>query len=280
MIRYAITFDAANTLGAAISVSVLPRLNQAVRAVAQQAATDWQEAVMRGRMWSGEKDAYAKSITWQMTGDFKAAVESDYKFAAEIENGRPARDLKKMLDTSTKVRRTKDGRRFLVIPMRHNVSSMPAAVSSLAGSMSQSSVTGMGKRPSGQVTHLSPRSGMSPAPRALQTPFLSNSKTGKTMTVASRQYAWGDRVTKAALKEAGLGHADQRKFAGMVRMKANTPGSTKSSGYLTFRIMMEGSSGWIVRPQPGQYILKGVADALAPKAQAAFTAAVSRTTSG
>lgn len=278
MIRYAITFDASNTLGQAVTAAVLPRMNQAVRAVAQQAANDWQEAVMRGRMWSGEKDAYAKSIQWGMTGDFSAFVGSDYKYAAEIENGRPPRDLKKMLDTSTKVRRTKDGRRFLVIPMRHNVSSMPAAVSSLAGSMSQSSVTGMGKRPSGQVTNLSPRSGMSPASKALQTPFLSNTSTRKAMTVASRQYAWGDRLSKAALKQAGMSSADQRKYSGMVRMKANTPGSTKSSGYLTFRVMMEGSSGWVIKAQPGQYILKGVADALAPKAQAAFTAAISRTT--
>lgn len=280
MIRYAITFDAANTLGTAVTAAVMPLMHQAVRAVAQQAATDWQEAVMRGRMWSGEKDSYAKSIKWEMTGDFSAFIGSDYKYAAEIESGRPSRDLKKMLDTSSKVRRTKDGRRFLVIPFRHNVGNMPSAVSKLAGSMSQSSVVGMGKRPSGQVTNLSPRSGMSPAPKALQTPFLSNTSNRKAMKVASRQYAWGDRLSKAALKEAGLSSADQKKYSGMVRMKANTPGSTKSSGYLTFRVMMEGSSGWIVKAQPGQYILKGVSDALAPKAQAAFQAAMSRTTTG
>lgn len=278
MIKYSITFDAADTLGNAINAAVMPLMNQAVRAIAQKAANDWQEAILRGKMWQGEKDDYAKSVKWEMTGDFSAFVSSDYRYAAEIETGRPSRDLKKMLDTSNKVRRTKNGKRFLVIPFRHNLNSMPSAVSSMAGSLSQSSVTSVGRRPSGQVTNLSPKTGMSPASKSLQTPFLSN-RNGKAMAVASRNYAWGDRMSKAALKSAGLSSGDQKKYAGMVRMKANTPNGSKSSSFLTFRVMMEGSSGWIVKAQAGQYILKGVSDALTPKAQEVFKAAIARTIS-
>lgn len=255
-------------------------MNQAVRAIAAQSANNWRESVMRARLWSGEKDQYAQSITWKMTGDFSASITSDYKNAAEIETGRAPRDLKKMLDTSQKVRRTKDGRRFLVIPIRHGVSTsnsnpMPTNVGKLASAMMPSKVVSMGMRQTGQVTHLSPRSGMSPA--AHQTPYLSNKSTKAPMMTASRAYAWGDRLTRAALKEAGLSKADQRKYAGMVRMDNTTPGGKKSSTFLTFRIMMEGSRGWIVPAQPGQYLLRGVATDMQPKAAAAFTAAIQKT---
>ena len=93
---------------AAISVAiyqrVLPSLSQAVSAVAQQLVIDWTEGVQRAKLWSVEKDAYASSIKWEMTGPFSAVVVSSYRYAQEIETGRPARDLKRMLDTSFKVR--------------------------------------------------------------------------------------------------------------------------------------------------------------------------------
>jgi hypothetical protein len=88
-----------------------------------------------GKVSTGEKEPYMASIAMQMTRPFSAVVSTDYKYADEIETGRPAKDLKQMLNTSPKVRRTKDGRRFLVIPMRHNTPgngalapSMPKAV--------------------------------------------------------------------------------------------------------------------------------------------------------
>lgn len=267
-------------LSAGINAKVLPLLNQAVRAVAAQAANDWREQVMRAKLWSGEKDAYVQTIKWEMTGDFTAFVSSDYKYAADIETGRPARDLKKMLDTSSKVRRTKDGRRFLVIPMRHGTPSsrtnpMPKAVGSLAKAMTPSRVTSTGMRPSGQVTNLSPTAGMSAASK--QTPYLSHRSSKSAMLTASRNYQWGDRISKAQLKAAGMTKEDQRRYAGMVKMNTTTPGGKRSSSYLTFRIMMEGSRGWVIPAQPGQYLLKKVVTDLEPKATAAFTAAIERT---
>ena len=283
-IRYNITFDLGDVLDitAAVNKAVFPLLHQSVNAIGKQTAENWKEAVYKAKLWSGEKDAYANSITWTMTGDFSGYVEATYKHAEEIETGRPARDLKKMLDTSTKVRRTESGKRFLVIPMRHNTpgnnahaKAMPASIFAMADNLAKSSVIGNGQRPSGEVTWMSPKAGMGPS--AKQTPFLSNPKTRGAMTVASRQYAWGDRLGKAAMKAAGIDAATRKRYAGMVRMETSTPGGAKSSAYMTFRIMMEGQKGWVVPAQPGQWIAKTVAEQMKPKAEMVFAEAVKRT---
>lgn len=288
LINYQITFSGAAQaeLSAGINAKVLPLLNQAVRAIAAQTSADWKEAVYRAKLWSVEKDAYAQSIKWEMTGDFSAYVSTDYKHASDIETGRPPRDLKKMLDTSLKVRRTEGGKRFLVIPFRHNTpgnaahsKAMPGAVYNLAKSMTPSRVLSTGQRPSGEVTHLSPKTGMHPSSK--QTPFLSNPKTKQASMVASRKYAWGGRLTAAMLKDAGLSKTEAKRYAGMVKMDATTPGGSKSSSYMTFRIMMDGQTNkWIVPAQPGQYLARNVAQAMQPKAEAAFKAAVKKSISG
>lgn len=282
-LSYKITFSVGAKLDivAGINAQVLPLLNQAVRAVAQQTAIDWQKAVYQAKLWSGEKDAYAQSIKWEMTGDFSAVVATDYKHAGEIETGRGPRDLKKMLDTSQKVRRTTDGRRFLVIPMRHNTpgngalaKAMPQAVHGLASAMAPSRVVGSGQRPSGEVTMLSPKAGMHPV--AKQSPYLSNPKTKQAATVAARKYAWGGRLTVGALKGAGLDAATAKRYAGMVKF----PDGSGGHSHMTFRVMMEGSRGWIIPAQPGKYLARDVVQAMQPKASAAFAAAVKKTVSG
>lgn len=287
MLKYSITFTGAakmEMLGV-VNREVMPLLHQAVKAVAQQTRADWQEAVHKAKLWSGEKDAYAQSITWRMTGDFSAVIETDYKHAEEIETGRPARDLKKMLDTSSKVRRTDKGKRFLVIPFRHNTpgnnahsAAMPSSVHAMAKTMKPSKVLSVGQRPSGEVTKLSPKTGMQAS--AKQSPYLSNPLTKSAATVAKRNYQWGGRLAAGALKNAGLDAAQAKRYAGMVKMQTSTPGGTKSSAYLTFRVMMEGSAGWVIQPQPGQFLAKNVTQKMEPKAQAAFAEAVRRMVSG
>jgi hypothetical protein len=281
MIKYTMNVQAGSlmSLSAGINAQVLPLLNQAVRAVAAATAANWQEAVLRAPgVWSGEKDAYAKSITWKMTGDFSATIETDYKYAAEIETGRPPKDLKKMLLTSPKVRRTTGGKRFLVIPMRQNTTgqtahatAMPAGIYDLAKAMETSRVASVGERPSGEVTVLSPKTGMHAA--AQQSPFLSNPKTRQAATVASRKYAWGGRLTAGAIKGAGFDQATVKRYAGMVKM----PDGSGGHSYTTFRIMMEGSSGWVIGAKPGLYLAKKVADDMQPRAEKAFEMAVQKT---
>lgn len=278
-LKISFSFDLGGTLGAmgVINKTVFPLLNQAVRAVANQTAIDWQSNVYKAKLWSGEKDAYAKTINWRMTGDFTAVVETDYRYAEDIENGRPARDLKKMLFSSLKVRRTEDGRRFLVIPMRHNMSKLQdAGLYQMASELDASTIVGQTQRPSGEVTNMSPTTGMSAAPAASQTKFLSNSQTKKAMMVNKNNYQWGDRLKRSAMKDAGIPASTRSWAAGMTRFDTST-GGAKSSAYLTFRIMMEGSGGWVVPAQPGQNIAQKTAQAMQPKANSAFAEAIKRT---
>jgi hypothetical protein len=257
---------------------VFPLLAQAVRAIAQEAAHNWIDSINAAPLWGGEKQKYIESIRIDYWADgLRADVIASYKYAHEIENGRPPRDLKEMLNTSTKVRRTKDGRRFLVIPMRHNTPgntahapAMPPSVYALAGQMKASAVTGTGERAAGEVTMLSPTSGMAPSP--MQTPYLSNFGTKSAYLVPQTNYAWGGRLTRKALAEAGASKEEQRRYGGMVRMKESTGGSQ----FLTFRTMIEGSPGWVIPAKPGLHIASDVAEHLQPIAQAAIEEAMRR----
>lgn len=46
-------------------------------------------------------------------------------------------------------------------------------------------------------------------------------------------------------------------YAGMRKMDTSA-GKAKSSAYMTFRVMVEGSSKWIVPAKPGLYIVRDV----------------------
>lgn len=273
-INYSISFDLASKIDALTIVNkqVFPLLHQAVRAVTAQTAIDWQQQVQKAKLWQGERDAYAQSISWRMTGDFTAIIEATYKHAAEIETGRPPRDLKKMLDTSLKVRRTTKGKRFLVIPMRQSMAKLQAAgLYDAAKALEASSIVGQAQRPSGEITHLSPKTGMTPA--AQQSAYLSDPKTGGAMMVNKSLYHWGGRL--------GAKQVGQNKWArNLYRFETSTPGGGKSSAFFTFRIMMEGQKGWVVPAQPGQYIAKKVVDDMQPKAELIFGQAISKQLSG
>lgn len=261
-LNLSITFDLGTKLDMmkVVDKQIFPLLHQAVNAVGKQTAFNWQEAVYAAKLWSGEKDAYAKSITWQMTGDFSGYVEATYKHAEEIENGRPARDLKKMLNTSLKVRTSKKGTRYLSIPFRHNTPgndalahSMPPSVYDVAKNLEASMVVGQTTRQSGQ-------------------------KGMQHLSVPQNIYKWGGRVPAGMSAKLKPHHATDV-HAGMVRFDTSTPGGAKSSQYLTFRVMSEKSKGWIVPPQEGQKIAQGVVSDIQPKAQMAFQQAIKRTLS-
>lgn len=258
---------------------MMPRLKRSVALVAERAADDWSAAVYAAKLWSGEKNPYMASIKWQMTGELSALVWSDYKYAREIEEGRPAKDLKRMLDTSDKVRRTKTGKRYLIIPFRHNVNQMPAEVYQQARQLAPSRIIGQTQRRSGEITAGVFGRGMQPLgeKRQRRSPFLSRPVDHSHVMVPKHIYQWGESLAAGMMGPNPRGKADR--FAGMYRFDVSTP-KAKRSQYLTFRVMMEGSSGWIVPAKPGLFLARDVAQNLQPKAATIFQEAALRDLKG
>lgn len=269
MAEFQISIDLAAIMGEAggiINEQVLPLVSQAVRGVAQQMQSNWQEAVQRAKLWSGEKDEYASSITWKSTGPFSAVVQSDYEHDEEIESGRPAYDLKQMLQTSQKTRQYKNGKKYLIIPFRHNIpeatgsgQNMPAPIYAQAFQLAPSKVTGQGTRPARMLPAQSGRRQM--------------------LRVNQNQYAWGGRLPAGLAPKKKTIHTTDI-YASMVRMNTTTPGGSRYSSYVTFRTMVEGSPKWVIGPKPGLRIAETVTADMLPLAEKVFTEALRRTFSG
>lgn len=264
-LKLSVKLPSSAAISAHIYGQLFPRLTQAVSAVAQEVQAEWVDGVLRAKLWSVEKDAYASSIQWQMTGPFSAVVSTNYRYAEEIETGRPARDLKEMLNTSAKVRVTAKGKRYLVIPFRHSTPgrtatgpSMPEHVYAQARKLKPSSVVGQTQRMSGLIA--------------------SDPKTRKFLTVNQNVYKWGGRLAPGSMGPNQKGKVDR--FAGMVRFNTSSPSGAKSSAYVTFRVMAEDSKGWVIPPRPGLYIVRQVLTRMQPLAEKAFSEAVKRDAGG
>jgi hypothetical protein len=264
MAEFRVSVDLSGIMAAVdnvINEQVFPLLAQAVRGVAAQLQTNWQTSVQHAKLWSGERDAYANSITWKATGPFAAVVESDYEHAEDIETGRPAYDLKQMLNTSQKTRTSKKGKKYLIIPFRHNVpeaeggQNMPQAIYAQAFQLTPSRVSAQGSR----------RAAMLPA----------RSGRRQLMTVNQNQYAWGTRLPAGLAPKKKAFHATDI-YASMVRFDTTTPGGRRYSSYQTFRVMVEGSPKWIVPPKPGLRIAATVTQDMLPLAEKVFTEALHR----
>ena len=251
----------------AVNASTFPALALAVDRVAGSAQTMWLDyaggaTLPDGRSMNPRTGRYRRSIQRAERGPFAAEIYSKLPYADVLEKGGPARDLKRMLDTSFKVRVNKKGRRYLIIPFRHDTPGattegrpMPKAVHELWQGMARSNVTGFGERQSGTGAY--------------------GIHTRRPIMVATRKYRWGDRLTKAQLAGAGVFGTQQRHLAGMVNLRNPTGrGGQSHSQYLTFRVMSEDSSGWIARARKGYWPAKSTADRLKPVAEKLFTEAV------
>lgn len=224
------------------------RATRVVAQVAEQAAWQWKDKVFKARLWQGEQGPYMASISWEPTGEMAAVVKSDYALAQEIDTGRPARDLKQNIGRSQKARVSAKGNKYLIIPFRQNIPTasgqgalapqMPPAIYKLAKKLAPS-------------TKLPPGSKKS-ATRLSATGF----------TVVQNSYQWGGRLPEGLVPKKRPEHKTDL-YAGMVRMNTAS-GKSKSSAYLTFRVMSEASSGWIVPARPGLFIAREVVDNLRP----------------
>ena len=239
---YTVAFNA-GALFRDLNNRIKDAMADALELTAQNARNEWQEAAYRARGVSRDfRDRYANSVQYVVDRNaLTARIWSDDPLATPIETGMPARDMKKALDTSEKVRTAKQGphagQRFLIIPMRANspgnnalAPDMPRSVYRQAQQLSKSTVRGM----------IPMRSGLN----------ASDIRTrGPLMTMRSA-YNWGGRLD---------GPDVPKRFKGMVRFETSSGGQT-SSKYLTFRCMGEWSPGWIRPARPGQFLVKGVAE--------------------
>ena len=250
-------------IGPLARARIFDNLAGSVQAVAAAGVERWQRAVLKAPLWDGERRAYSSTIHYRMTGPYSAEISSDYKYVEDIETGRPPFDLKRMLDTSMKVRTTKKGQRYLIIPMRHNTPgnsalapAMPDNVYAEARNLGGSRITGRGVRPSGTGAW--------------------SLATHQPTVVRRNKYLWGGRLAAGmAPKLKPSHHSDP--YAGMVRFETHAPGRKQSSSYLTFRIMGEWQTDrWIIPAKPGLFIAQAVAESLQRTADLDFPAAIAR----
>ena len=244
-------------VGPLAKAGVFANLSYAVQTTVDTGVARWREEVQSASLWEGEKTAYAASISGRMLTPFSGEITSDYQYVEDIESGRPPYDLKRMLQTSSKVRTSKKGKRYLVIPFRHNTPgssamgpAMPKAVYAQARNLEASTISSSSSKAGGRAK------------------YIWGGRLGKQSAFPRQLARHGPGLTRAAEHKSG-------RYDGMVRMDTST-GKSKSSAYLTFRVMIEGSSGWILPARPGQWIAKKVADNLQRTADVAFPAAVAR----
>ena len=261
-LNYQLSIDLAALRGltAQVAQAIAPNVQFAVSATAAEAVQRWQQAVMQAKLWSVEKDAYLKSIRWEMTSqsvtadglDFAAKVWTDYKLAPDIETGRPARDLKAVLPTAKRARQVKSGKhagqKYLLIPFRHNIPS-PSGIGAHAPQM-----------PAHIYAQAKKLAASTELPLGSKKPATRLSATGHV--VPQKSYAWGGRLPAGLAPKKQAYHVTDL-YAGMVRFDTSS-GKQKSSAYLTFRTMGQWSDGWIVPAKPGLYLAKGVRDGIQP----------------
>lgn len=218
-----------------------------------------------GRVIGSRSGAYRDSIQIRKLGDFAYEVYADAPHARALEEGMPERDLKAMLGTSHKVRISKDGSRYLIIPFRWGT---PGA-------------TTFGKTVIPQEVH----DFWKPAHRAgshvvaQQTHLVGHRiHDRQPLTVTERQYVWGHRLNRADLTGAGVTDPQQRRYlTGMVNLRnPGGKGGASHSQYLTWRIMSDKSppGSWIAPRVEGFHPARTVADQFRPQARQAFEAAV------
>jgi hypothetical protein len=256
--------------GGALTKDAFPSLSAMVQRMGLAIQETWKAyadgaPLPSGKVLHPQSGAYGRSILFRSTGDFSAEAYSELPYADVIERGSSGYDMKKMLDSSVKVRLTKDGRRYLIIPFRWN---NPNAVT---GNRMPAEVHRWWQEEERQ------RSQVIGTYRRLSGTGAFDIKTRERVTVPGWRYQWGDRLDKHALAHLGFGENDKvaKRLVGMVNFRRpEQKGGAQHSQYLTFRTMMEGSKGWIAPARPGLYPALSAGETIRPIAEKAFSAAV------
>lgn len=247
MADYEIKMDFSNLLMGMeqINEQLAGKIHVAIGMAAQKVYEQWADRVTKAPgIWHQERVAYVHSLKLEYTGTFSANVWTDYQIAAEIETGRPQRDLKRMLSTSAKTRISHAGKRYLIIPFRHNTPGNTAH----ARAMPTEIYKKVGHKDFKKTTVTSSK-------------YMHVGCTidgSASLIVGKRAYAYGNRLESGLAPKMKPHHATDI-YAGMLRFDTST-GKKKSSAYLTFRVMSETQTNkWIVAAKPGQYIARQLA---------------------
>lgn len=270
MVRYAIHLPIPEGLG--LDKKGLASLAYSLEWLANRGLKRWQRYAQGAPLPNGgvigmRSGAYLKSIQLAKLGDFSYEIFSDAPYAAAIEYGTGPRDLKRILDSSFKVRVSAKGKRYLVIPFRWGTGTgsgggvtfgqrvMPEEIHDEAEALEATRITGHGRRLSGTGAW--------------------SIKTRAPMTVRTRRYGsetdpnrWGGRLPAGLAPKLKPSHVTDP-FAGMVKFQHPTRRGSRDTHYMTFRTMVEGGQGWILPAQPGKFPARAVADELnriAPRA--------------
>jgi len=242
-----------------------PALQEAVQVIASAAHAQWVayaegRPLPNGQTIGSRLGAYKDSILLRQLAPLHWQMYSDIPYAAAIEFGSAATDMKQALLTSAKARRVQAkgkhaGQRYLIIPFRHGT---PGAVTfggnvmtqdqhALARQLAPSHVTGLTRRPSANFPG---------------------------QTVPQNTYKWGGRLPAGLAPKLRPAHATDP-LAGMVKFQSNR-GGNRDTGYLTFRVMGEWSPGWLRPAQPGKFPARTALQDISGLAQTAFAAALQR----
>lgn len=250
MSTHNITVDLSHIF-AITSADIESALDRTMHDLANEAGKRWFAAIYGSSLDDRTKLEYAKTLHVDRTGRMSFRVTADYAKAQQLEVGIPERDLKRMLQTSTKTRQGKNGK-YLIIPMRTNT---PGHVAH-ARDMPKHLYSRMTRKDSAGKDLF-----------AVSRVLRSGSRVSATGHVVNKsEYDWGARLP-AGLAPKLAPHHKTDPFAGMVRMDTST-GKARSSAFLTFRVMSEKSNGWLIPAKPGLHIMRDLAAELETMAPA------------
>jgi len=262
-------------------------LIEAVQFAGDYAVQEWIKTA--STKFKHSQGGYARGIlsgvSYPFAGDpLHFRIEHKERYAKALEDGYSSFDLKKALQTSQKVRMSKEGKLYLIIPFRHGIPgtksfrAMPKDVYENAPIGTRVvDATGRAKyeidseRAGARNMRQSVTSGTFKEGSIRGSKTLSDAELMKNNNpdkVIRNKYVWADRlmgVDQPKLKE----HHKTNIYEGMVRFQANPNVNREAlsgkfagaqnptdfmgnySTYMTFRVMQEDSPGWIhpgIRP--------------------------------
>jgi hypothetical protein len=223
--------------------TLFPNSIRAIQGLAQAAQERWinyasgKLALPDGRTLHRNTGSYAESIRIEVDypgGETLVSyvVYSDDPKAEWIENGVPAWDMHKVLNTSHKVRISKEGKKYLIIPFRWGT----------PGSLAVGAYVGREMPRPVYTWWLEPTRQNSLITGTFQEKSVQDNQTWVDRNI----YNWGDRLTREDIEELGLDPDDGmgKNMVGMVRFR-NRENTSLGSQYINFRVLSEANpKGW------------------------------------